>query len=315
MDITKQIISTAPLTVPLITGYLLDLLLGDPHTWPHPIKLFGNIIYKAEKTFNKGTKRILKGALITIFLVTIVTALLHFSLKGIRSLPYLYYLVATVMVFWGLANRNLIDEALKVENALTKNGVKAGRQQLSLIVGRETSQLSPSQIRTAVLETLSENLSDGVIAPLFYYLIGGLPLMFAYKIINTLDSMIGYKSERYKSFGLFAAKLDDVANYLPARLTAILMIIVTMNGRAIKFVFKYGKKHASPNAGYPESALAGILNCRFGGPNTYHGKIMQKPYIGQNKRNITLKDLKKSCTLNQRVTLLMVVINLILFQL
>lgn len=310
MDITSLLIHTAPLTGPLIAGYLLDLIFGDPYHWPHPVKLFGHLISRGERWLNRGKKRLLKGALMTIVLITLVTTALDMALRALSPIPYLYYPVATIMVFWGLANRNLIDEARKVEWALTNEGTEAGRRQLSYIVGRDTSQLSPTQIRTAVLETLSENLSDGVIAPLFYYVVGGLPLMFAYKMVNTLDSMIGYKSSRYKLFGRFAARLDDVVNFVPARLTALLMIVVTMSPRALRFVFKYGHQHASPNAGYPESALAGILNCRFGGPNKYHGQLVQKPYIGQQARELTMRDFRKTCQTNHKVTLLMIILSL-----
>jgi adenosylcobinamide-phosphate synthase len=175
-----------------------------------------------------------------------------------------------------------------------------------LVVGRDTSQLTPKQIRTAVLETMSENLSDGVIAPLFYYAIGGVPLMFTYKMINTLDSMIGYKSERYKQFGHFAARLDDVANFIPARITALLMALTSVSLRSLLFIIKYGHKHASPNAGYPEAALAGIFNCRFGGPNVYHGKIVHKPFIGDNDIEITTEHIKRSCMVNHKVAITMV---------
>jgi adenosylcobinamide-phosphate synthase len=316
MDIPSLLIQTAPLTLPLVAGYLLDLLFGDPYHWPHPVKVFGNLISRAEHYLNKGSKRLLKGALMTIVLVTLVWAVLHFLFQvltlTLSFIPYLYYPVATIMVFWGLANRNLIDEAKKVERVLTNEGTEAGRRQLSYIVGRDTSQLTPTQIRTAVLETLSENLSDGVIAPLFYYLIGGIPLMFAYKMINTLDSMTGYKSDRYRRFGRFAARLDDVANFVPARLTAILMIAVSMSGRGLRFIFKFGHQHASPNAGYPESALAGILDCRFGGPNVYYGQLVQKPYIGHKARELTKKDLNMACTINHRATLLLMVLTLLL---
>jgi adenosylcobinamide-phosphate synthase len=314
MDIPILMIQTAPLTLPLVTGYLLDLMLGDPYHWPHPVKLFGKLIGLGENWLNKGSDKVLKGAVMTIVLVTAVWAVLHFFFQvlTLTLTPYLYYPVATILVFWGLANRNLIDEAKKVERVLNNEGTEAGRQQLSCIVGRDTSHLTPTQIRTAVLETLSENLSDGVIAPLFYYLIGGIPLMFAYKMVNTQDSMIGYKSDRYRNFGRFAARLDDVANFVPARLTAILMIVVSMSGRGLRFIFKYGHQHASPNAGYPESALAGILNCRFGGPNVYHGQVLQKPYIGKEPRDITNKDLNKACAINHQATLLMIVLTLFL---
>jgi adenosylcobinamide-phosphate synthase len=158
--------------------------------------------------------------------------------------------------------------------------------------------LSENQIRIAALETLSENLSDGVIAPLFYYAIGGIPLMLAYKMVNTLDSMIGYNNERFKDFGMFAARTDDVANFIPSRITALLMVLVTLNWKGLKFILKYGNKHSSPNSGYPEAALAGILNCRFGGPNLYHCKTIEKPFIGDNNRTISNNCIIQACLIN-----------------
>lgn len=283
---------------PLLAGFILDLVIGDPYKLPHPIRLFGNAIYFLEKHFNQGKRQKHKGAFITMILVTSTYFVFAVIIQLSQLNEILYLIIASIFVFYGLANRSLIQEALKVEKELTIKGVNAGRKQLSFIVGRDTSNLNPNQIRTAVLETLSENLSDGVIAPLFYYAIGGVPLMLAYKMINTLDSMIGYKSERYKNFGFFAAKLDDVVNYIPARLTAFLMFLVSFNSRSLKFIFKYGNKHASPNAGYPEAALAGILNCQFGGPNVYHGKLMNKPFIGENARSVHSKDIKKACIIN-----------------
>jgi adenosylcobinamide-phosphate synthase len=195
-----------------------------------------------------------------------------------------------------------------VEKVLSNEGLEAGRKRLSWIVGRDTSQLNTTQIRTAVLETLAENLSDGVVAPLFYYAIGGLPLMFAYKMVNTLDSMIGYKSERYRQFGCFAARTDDVFNFIPARVTALLMLLVTFRWNVLPFVLKYGPKHASPNSGYPESAMAGILKCRFGGPNVYHGVLVEKPFIGTNQREITAKDIRRACAVNFAVATVVVLL-------
>jgi adenosylcobinamide-phosphate synthase len=185
-----------------------------------------------------------------------------------------------------------------VISALEKNGLEAGREQLSYIVGRETRTLNEQQIRTAVLETLAENLSDGVIAPLFFYALGGVPAMLAYKMANTLDSMIGYKSEKYRNFGWFAARFDDIINFIPARITALLMVVLSFSWRGLAYIFRYGNQHSSPNAGYPEAALAGILNCRFGGPNVYHGTLVEKPYIGKNDREITDRDFYKACFLN-----------------
>lgn len=312
MDILTTLINSAPFTAPLIAGYLLDLLLGDPHHWIHPVKLFGNLIHHADKQLNKGKHQLLKGALTATLLVTLVGTTLYLFFQKAALCPYLYYPTATIMVFWGIANSNLIHEVVKVDKALTQQGTQAGRKQLSYIVGRDTEQLSPTQIRTAALETLSENLSDGVVAPIFYYLIGGIPAMFAYKMINTLDSMIGYNNTKYAQFGKFAARLDDLANLIPARLTALFMALVTLSPKSIKFILKYAHHHTSPNSGYPESALAGILNCQFGGPTTYQGITTQKKLIGTNPRTLTTNDLKKATLINHKVTILTILISIII---
>jgi adenosylcobinamide-phosphate synthase len=212
------------------------------------------------------------------------------------------------MVFYGIANKQLIKEGMKVEQTLKQQNILLARKQLSMIVGRDTSQLDEHQIRKAVLETLAENLSDGVIAPLFYYAVGGIPLMFSYKAVNTLDSMIGYKNTKYKQFGWFAARLDDLANFIPARITALVMILTGFSKRGLRYVFLYGHRHASPNAGYPEAALAGILNCRFGGPNIYHGKKVDKPYIGEHERTLTHKDVKRTVHINHITTIVFVLL-------
>ncbi len=298
------------ITIPLITGFILDSILGDPLWLPHPIRWFGRIIFFFENKLNKDKNHTLKGCCMVLFL-TIAT---YFTFYGIlefsQLFKYIYYPLASVLVFYGLANRSLITESLKVEYKLTNEGLEAGRKQLSNIVGRDTSQLSENKIRIAVLETLSENLSDGVIAPLLYYAIGGIPLMFSYKMINTLDSMIGYKNERYSQFGFCAAKLDDIVNFIPARITALLMVIITLSSRGFSYIFKFGHKHASPNAGYPEAALAGILDCRLGGSNNYNGKLVEKPFIGKNNRPIIQKDIYKACTINYATSLIFILIYL-----
>ena len=204
-----------------------------------------------------------------------------------------------------------------------------GRRQVARIVGRDTAQLSAQEVRTAALETLAENLSDGVIAPLFWYALAGVPGMLTYKMINTLDSMIGYRTERYKDFGCWAARIDDVANFIPARLTALLMIIsyqmMRLYGyktstdrhqvspyKLITFVHSYGRKHASPNSGYPEAALAGILDCQFGGTHDYFGEAVVKPYIGNNPRPLTNADLHTSlrvCFLAEFITVALLVLS------
>ena len=296
------------LILPLLAGFVLDAIIGDPRRVPHPVVLFGKGIRIADRHFNKNEHKKLKGALSAIALI--VSA--YFMFYGIIYLSsfniYSYYIVSSVCVFLGIANRGLIREGMKVQQVLEKEGLEAGRKQLSSIVGRDTGRLNEQQIRTAVLETLAENLSDGVIAPLFYYALGGVPLMFAYKMVNTLDSMIGYKNETYRQFGWFAAKADDVFNYIPARITALIMSLISLSPRGLKFIFRYGHRHSSPNAGYPEAVLAGILNCRFGGPNVYHGKLIDKPYIGNKDKKITAKDLAIAAIINAGTSLAFIVL-------
>ena len=294
--------------IPLVAGYLLDLMLGDPRKLPHPIVYFGKLIDLFDKGLNRGKYRILKGLVTAIVLPAIVFVGFYFLMKYLADFPSIYLGVASIFVFFGLANKSLILEGLAVIQELSKNGLEAGRKRLSWIVGRETDQLSPHQIITAVFETLSENLSDGVIAPLFYYAIGGVPGMMTYKMINTLDSMIGYRFEKYEKFGKVSARLDDIANYIPARITAFFMVLISFSFRGIRFIFKYGHQHKSPNSGYPESALAGILDCRFGGPNYYHGKLLEKPYIGENKRDLKPEEIKKVARINHLSTLVCVVV-------
>lgn len=297
---------------PVIIGSILDSFVGDPYTLPHPVRLFGRMIAFFDRIWNKGNYRKLKGLLMTLLLVA-GTALFFFALMEItQDYQWIHILLVSVFFFYGLSNRSLLDEAWKVEAKLLTDDTDGARKQLSWIVGRDTKQLSGSQIRIATLETLSENLSDGVVAPLFYFAIGGIPAMMAYKMINTLDSMVGYKNDRYREFGFASAKLDDLANFIPARLTALLMVIVSGKLRAFRFIRRYGSAHASLNSGYPESALAGILDCRMGGPNRYHGKMVVKPYIGENERSVTHEDFRIACTINIRVTLFCILVILLI---
>jgi adenosylcobinamide-phosphate synthase (EC 6.3.1.10) len=186
--------------------------------------------------------------------------------------------------------------------------LEKGRTQVARIVGRDTSGLSAQEVRTAALETLAENLSDGVVAPLFWYLLLGVPGMMAYKMVNTLDSMIGYHNDRYLLFGRVAARVDDAANYIPARLTAFLMVLASGRLSLLTFVKRFGREHASPNSGYPEAALAGILDCRFGGPHRYFGQLFVKPYIGENERLLSTADMSTGITVNRRTEVMMIVL-------
>ena len=290
--------------VSLLVGWLLDLLFGDPARLPHPVVWFGKAIAFFEHRLNKGSHRKLKGALTAVFLIAATYAV---GLILNSQFPILNFLV----VFYCLAGTTLIREVKEVFRAVDRS-LEEGRKQVARIVGRDTSELSAQEVRTAALETLAENLSDGVIAPLFWFAILGVPGMLAYKMVNTLDSMIGYKTERYKDFGCWAAHIDDIANYIPARLTALLMVlphaILNFKFSIFNFVRKNGRHHASPNSGYPEAALAGILNCRFGGPHYYFGQLFPKPYIGENERPLTTEDMKKAVRINRTAEVLMVII-------
>lgn len=295
------------LNLPLISAWLLDHWLGDPAWMPHPVVAFGKSITFFEHRLNGGNARFWKGALMSSGLVIGVYLITFFLLRWAAHVsPGLLLTLQILLLFYCLAGTTLVREVREVFKAVDRS-LEEGRKQVARIVGRDTSELSAQEIRTAALETLAENLSDGVIAPLFWYLILGVPGMLAYKMINTLDSMIGYKNERYRQFGCFAARLDDIANYIPARLTALLMVLATGRLSLLAFVGKYGNQHASPNSGYPEAALAGILDCRFGGPHNYFGKEVWKPYIGCNERPLTSEDMHTAVHINRRAEWLMVV--------
>ena len=295
--------------LPFVLAGGLELWLGDPIQLPHPVVGFGKLIAKGERVWNKGKGRLWKGALMAIILV-VATLVVSDCLLGILS-GVLHTLVSALLIFYCMAGTSLIREVRDVFRAVDRS-LEEGRVQVARIVGRDTSELSAQEVRTAALETLAENLSDGVIAPLFWYALLGVPGMLAYKMVNTMDSMIGYRNERYKDFGCFAARLDDVANYLPARFTALLMILASRRISLIKFVWKYGNQHASPNSGYPEAALAGILDCRFGGPHNYFGQEVWKPYIGNKERLFTTADMRVAVRVNRLAEVGMVAIVLLL---
>ena len=333
------------LAIALVVAWFLDLWLGDPAWLPHPVVGFGKAIAWCERHFNRGQHRMLKGAVVTLLLDALVFLIIMWLVMILsHSLPSeegsilplwgrvregLLFLVEFVIIFYCLAGTTLIREVRAVFLALDRS-LEEGRKQVARIVGRDTSELSAQEVRTAALETLAENLSDGVIAPLFWLAVGGIPAMLTYKMINTQDSMVGYRTERYKDYGCWAARIDDIANYIPARLTALLMLLVaplipSMRGASsqeesaslsifhfsffiFNFVHKYARNHLSPNSGYPEAALAGILDCRFGGPHNYFGKLVDKPYIGENDRLLTTADMKKAIRVNRMAELLMLLL-------
>lgn len=318
MDINYQVITSNPsLLVPLssfLIGWLLDRLFGDPERLPHPVVLFGKMIAKGERMLNLGKWRVLKGALLAVMLISVVVfATWTMIVVADKVNIYLGMAMRAILVFYCLAGTTLIREVRQVFYAIDSS-LDEGRQQVARIVGRDTSELTDEEVRKAALETLAENLNDGVIAPLFWFAIGGVPAMMGYKMVNTLDSMIAYHSPRYLKFGKAAARIDDIANYIPARLTALLMLIAARRLNLVSFVMKYGPCHASPNSGWPEAALAGILGCRFGGPHKYFGETFDKPYIGNQDKPLTREDIEKAVRINRTAeTLGVIIIILLLF--
>lgn len=283
---------------------LLDALIGDPHWLPHPVRLIGIYIKAFEKwirVFAKKPQELkMAGILLTLSTVSLAYGVTFMILKlAIGISPILYFAINVIFMYTCLAPRCLSDEAIKIYKQLVKGDITAARKQTSMIVGRDTDSLDEQELTRAVVETVSENASDGVIAPLIFMAIGGAPLAMAYKAINTLDSMVGYKNDKYLHFGWCSAKLDDLANYLPSRLTGALMCVCTLFLRldfknSIITLLRDGRNHSSPNSGYPEAATAGALGIKLGGTNLYFGKPVQKPTIGESKRAIEKQDIKRS---------------------
>lgn len=282
----------------IIGAFFIDLLLGDPYDFPHPVRFVGKYISFYEKRVRKmepssNRLRVLGIGLTlsTVILTYTITFLVLYLCKRVNI--YLFYIVNMIFLWTCIAPRCLQKEAMKIYVLLKEGKIIEARKQLSYIVGRDTEHLKEKEIGRAVVETVAENTSDGVIAPLFYMSLGGAPLAMAYKAINTLDSMVGYKEGIYLYFGWSSARLDDVANYIPARITALLMLLVCplfkMDFKnCFKIIMRDRKNHASPNSAYSEAATAGALGVQLGGSNYYFGKLVEKPTIGD-----AIKELNK----------------------
>lgn len=292
-----------------LAGFLLDMLLGDPYRLPHPVRLMGKFITWMEKRlqshpkehpdekkeFYKGTGLVI-SLLGTTLLITTVILLYSYYIH-----PYFGVLVETVMTYQLLAAKCLKTESMKVYRHLRKGETKKARQAVSMIVGRDTDCLDEEGIIRAAVETVAENTSDGVIAPMLYTALLGPVAGFLYKAVNTMDSMVGYKNEKYLFFGRAAAKLDDFVNFVPARISAFLMILAAFVGgkcfsgkRAFQIYKRDNKNHASPNSAQTESVCAGALGIRLAGDASYFGKIVKKPYIGDDLRKAEAEDIRRA---------------------
>jgi len=315
----------------LMLAFTLDLCIGDPVWFPHPVRIMGKAITKIEELLRKylakhrAQNTEIKEKRAGIVLVVIIASSTYGLFYVLNSVLLTYhfplfisYFSLLVMVFLTattLAARGLIDSAQSIIKAVMDKNLKGARIRLSHIVGRDTDTLDEKGILKATIESLAENASDGIIAPLFYFAIGGLPLAITYKAINTMDSMVGYKNDKYKNFGWAAAKLDDIANYIPARITGMLISISSMIASrspfilhsSLKTMFRDGRNHPSPNSGVPEAAMAGALRVRLGGPSSYGGIVVEKPYIGeeiQDRENLYLEASENAITITKITSLL-----------
>lgn len=299
--------------IAFIAGFVLDLLIGDPHFIPHPVRLIGSLIFFLDKRLNSDVKynsseneanltKYKRGVLLAFTVIFATFAVSVIILVAAYSINlYAGVIVESVMTWQILATKCLRVESMRVYDALRTDGVEAGRRAVSMIVGRDTSVLDESGVTRAAVETVAENTSDGVIAPMLYTAIGGPVLGFVYKAVNTMDSMLGYKNDKYMYFGRFAARLDDVVNFIPARISAYLMIIAAFiggrqfDGRNAYRIFKRDRfNHASPNSAQTESVCAGALRVQLAGDAVYFGRLVKKKYIGDRLREIEYEDIKRA---------------------
>jgi adenosylcobinamide-phosphate synthase len=286
----------------IASAFLLDWIAGDPEWFPHPVRLIGQGTQLAESRLRRpgqsAKDELIAGAVLTLGLVGGSYLLTRTIIAWAQRLNRIAGTATALLLGWTcLATRNLVDESLAVIRALEQDDLPRARLRVSRIVGRDTQALSETEIHRAVIETLAESACDGVVAPMFYMAVGGVPLAMAYKAVNTLDSMIGHADQRYFYFGKVAARLDDVANYLPARLTALAIAGAAGSASALRTWWQDGGKHKSPNAGQPESAMAGALCVRLGGENTYAGELIAGPLLGAQFEQPMLHDAKRALRL------------------
>jgi len=289
--------------VVFIGAYITDMIIGDPRRIPHPVVIIGKLVMVVEGFIRRGFLGFdeKQGGVILWFVVVIPVYLIT---GGIVEGCYLIHsvfglMMAIIFSSLTLATRSLYKESKMVIDALVSGHIEKARKNLSMIVGRDTDNLDDEDICRAVIETVSENLSDGIVAPMFYLALGGPPLAMAYKAVNTLDSMVGYHNERYGDIGFFSAKMDDIFNWIPARLTAIIIVTVSFilrfDGRnAWKIMRRDGRNHLSPNSGMPEAATAGALNIQLGGKIQYFGEVTNKPTIGNKNKQTDREAVKKT---------------------
>lgn len=279
-------------------AYVLDLIFGDPQNVVHPVQVIGKIISAGEKVLLRKKYKFLAGAVLNIFTVSITYTLMYLISKSVK-ISVFFMIIEIYLMYTIFSINSLAREGNRVYRILKEGDIEKARKDLSYLVSRDTETMDEKMIIRSTMETISENTVDGIVAPMFYMFLGGMPLAMAYKAINTLDSMVGYKNEKYMDFGKFSAKVDDAANFIPARITGILIVLASMilgydYKNSLKIFLRDRKNHSSPNSAHSEASVAGALGVQFGGKVSYFGKEINKPTIGDKTKEFELEDIRKN---------------------
>ena len=298
-------------------AYVLDLIFGDPQNVVHPVQVIGKIISAGEKVLLRKKYKFLAGAVLNIFTVSITYTLMYLISKSVK-ISVFFMIIEIYLMYTIFSINSLAREGNRVYRILKEGDIEKARKDLSYLVSRDTEMMDEKMIIRSTMETISENTVDGIVAPMFYMFLGGMPLAMAYKAINTLDSMVGYKNEKYMDFGKFSAKVDDVANFIPARITGILIVLASMilgydYKNSLKIFIRDRKNHSSPNSAHSEASVAGALGVQFGGKVSYFGKEIDKPTIGDKIKNFELEDIRKNIRIMYVTSFLSLVIFSLIF--
>ena len=298
-------------------AYVLDLIFGDPQNVVHPVQVIGKIISAGEKVLLRKKYKFLAGAVLNIFTVSITYTLMYLISKSVK-ISVFFMIIEIYLMYTIFSINSLAREGNRVYRILKEGDIEKARKDLSYLVSRDTEMMDEKMIIRSTMETISENTVDGIVAPMFYMFLGGMPLAMAYKAINTLDSMVGYKNEKYMDFGKFSAKVDDAVNFIPARITGILIVLASMilgydYKNSLKIFIRDRKNHSSPNSAHSEASVAGALGVQFGGKVSYFGKEIDKPTIGDKTKEFELEDIRKNIRIMYVTSFLSLVIFSLIF--
>ena len=298
-------------------AYVLDLIFGDPQNVVHPVQVIGKIISAGEKVLLRKKYKFLAGAVLNIFTVSITYTLMYLISKSVK-ISVFFMIIEIYLMYTIFSINSLAREGNRVYRILKEGDIEKARKDLSYLVSRDTEMMDEKMIIRSTMETISENTVDGIVAPMFYMFLGGMPLAMAYKAINTLDSMVGYKNEKYMDFGKFSAKVDDAVNFIPARITGILIVLASMilgydYKNSLKIFIRDRKNHSSPNSAHSEASVAGALGVQFGGKVSYFGKEINKPTIGDKIKDFELEDIRKNIRIMYVTSFLSLVIFSLIF--